>query len=132
MELTMNPGTRWTGRALSLVAVLFLIFDGVIKILVIPPVVDAFANLGIPAHLPVFIGALELGLVALYLVPATSVFGAILLTGFLGGATMLHLRHQDTLFGHILFPVYVGLFLWGGLFLRLPQLRAVFPLRRAA
>jgi len=117
---------------LSTVAVLFLAWDGAIKLMVIRPVVDAFARLGIPAHLPVTIGVLELVLLALYLIPATSPFGAVLLTGYLGGATMLQLRIGDPLFSHVLFPTYVGLLLWGGLFLREPRLRALLPIRARA
>ncbi len=119
----------WTGRALSAFAVLFLVFDATIKLLGIPPVVEAFARLGIPAALPVTIGLLELGCVMVYLLPHTAPLGAILLTGFLGGATMLHVRVGDPLATHILFPGYIGILLWGGLFLREPRLRALLPLR---
>ena len=131
-EAHTAPGSKrvlWAGRILSALAVLFLVFDAVIKVMVIPPVVDAFARLGVPAHLPVTIGILELTLILVYLTPRTSMLGAILLTGFLGGAMMLHLRVGDPLFSHILFPSYIGVMLWGGLFLREGRLRALIPLR---
>jgi hypothetical protein len=119
----------WAGRILSGLAVAFLAFDFTIKLMVIAPVTEAFLRLGIPARLPVTIGALELICVAIYLIPATSVLGAILLTGFLGGAMMTHVRVGDPLVSHILFPGYVGLLLWGGLFLRESRLRSLIPVR---
>jgi hypothetical protein len=117
------------GRVLSTLAVLFLLFDGVIKVLVIAPVVEAFATLGLPAGLAVGVGVLELVLVALYVAPCTSVLGVVLLTGYLGGATVLHVRIGNPLFSHVLFPAYVGVLLWGGLYLREPRLRTLLPLR---
>jgi hypothetical protein len=128
MEVMMV--SLWAGRIAAALAVLFLIFDAVIKLMVITPVVDSFARLGVPAHLPVVIGVLELTLLVLYLVPVTSVLGAILLTGFLGGATMLHVRVGDPLLSHILFPSYIGLLLWAGLWFRDRRLRELIPVRR--
>jgi hypothetical protein len=119
----------WAGSILSALAVLFLLFDGVIKLIRIAPVVESFAQLGLPDHLAFGIGVLELVCVLLYVIPRTSVLGAILLTGYLGGAIVLHLRVGDPLFSHVLFPVYVGLLIWGGLFLREDRLRALIPLR---
>jgi hypothetical protein len=116
---------RWSGRILTAIAVLFLIFDFSIKLAHIRPVTDAFARLGIPDRLAVTIGTLELICLAMYLVPRTAVLGAVLLTGFLGGAIMLHVRVGDPLFSHILFPVYIGALLWVGLYLRDPRLRAL-------
>jgi hypothetical protein len=108
---------------------LFLLFDSIIKLIKIAPVVESFAQLGIPDHLAFGIGVLELVCVLLYVIPRTSVLGAILLTGYLGGAIVLHLRVGDPLFSHVLFPVYVGLLIWGGLYLREDRLRALIPLR---
>jgi hypothetical protein len=122
----------WAGRILSGLAVAFLVFDFTIKLMVIAPVTASFARLGIPAQLPVTIGALELACVAIYLIPATSVLGAILLTGYLGGAMMMHVRVGDPLVSHILFPAYIGILLWGGLYFREPRLRALIPLRSVA
>jgi hypothetical protein len=84
----------------------------------IPPVVEAFTRLGLPVSLGRGIGILELVCLAVYLVPRTSIPGAILLTGFLGGAVLTHVRVGDPLFSHVLFPIYIGGLIWGGLFLR--------------
>jgi hypothetical protein len=116
---------RWVGRVATALAVFFLIFDFSIKLAHIQSVTDAFARLGIPDHLAATIGALELICLAIYLIPRTAVVGAVLLTGFLGGAIMLHVRIGDPLFSHILFPVYIGALLWVGLYLRDPRLRAL-------
>lgn len=127
---TAVPTKRlWVGRVLSALAVLFLIFDGVIKVMVIEPVVEASARLGLPVDVARGIGILELVCVAVYLIPRTSVLGAVLLTGFLGGAIAIHVRIGDPLFSHVLFPAYVGALLWGGLFLREDRLRALLPVR---
>jgi len=119
----------WTGRVLSGLAVLFLTFDAVLKLIKIPPVVEGFAKLGYPANLSVPIGIALLVSVVIYAIPRTSVFGAILLTGYLGGAVATHVRVGDPLFSHILFPTYVAALLWGGLYLREDRLRALIPLR---
>jgi hypothetical protein len=127
---TAVPKKRlWAGYILSALAVLFLLFDGVIKLMHIAPVVQSFVQLGVPDRLAFGIGLLELVCVLLYVMPRTSVLGAILLTGYLGGAIVLHLRVGDPLFSHVLFPVYVGALIWGGLFLREDRLRALVPLR---
>ena len=129
---TAMPLPRAGIRASAIVTappVLFLLFDSAIKLAVIQPVVDSFVQLGWPTHLAFGIGALELVCIALYLVPRTSVLGAVLLTGYLGGAIATHVRVESPLFTHILFPVYVALLLWAGLFLREPRVREVLPLR---
>jgi hypothetical protein len=107
----------------------FLAFDGVIKLLVIPPVVDAFQGIGFPVSLARGMGVLEVAILVLYLTPRTAVLGAILLTGLLGGAVASHLRLLDPLFSHILSGVYVGALAWGGLYLRDERLRRLLPLR---
>ena len=91
-------------------------------------VAQGFAHLGLPESLAVGLGILELACTVLYLIPQTSVVGAILLTGYLGGATVTHLRVGDAFF----MPVVIGIVLWGGLFLRDPRLRALIPLRQPA
>lgn len=116
----------WTGRVLSALAILFIIFDLSIKFKHIAPVTDSFARLGIPDHLVIAIATLETICLLLYLIPRSAVFGAILLTGYLGGATMCHVRVEDPLFSHILFPTYIGTLLWVGLYLRDARLRALF------
>jgi len=106
---------------------LFLLFDAGIKLARIQPVIDSFAALGWP-EVARPLGLLELVLVAIYLFPRTGALGAVLLTGYLGGAVATHLRIADPLFTHTLFPVYVGALLWGGLLLRDPRVRHVVPL----
>ena len=108
----------WAGRIISTAAVLFLLFDATIKLMVIPPVVEAFTRLGFPVDLARGIGTLELVCLIVYVIPRTAIPGAILLTGFLGGAVVTHVRVGDPLLSHALFPVYVGALVWGGLLLR--------------
>jgi hypothetical protein len=109
--------------------VLFLLFDSVIKLIRIDPVAQSFAQLGYPVHLAVAIGVIELVCLAAYVVPRSSVLGAILLTGYLGGAVATHVRVGSPLWSHVLFPIYVAALLWGGLYLREGRLRALVPLR---
>ena len=111
----------WAGSALSGLAAAFLALDGAIKLVPIQPVVEAFQHLGLPLQLASSIGLLQLACLALYALPRTAPLGALLLTGFLGGAISSHLRVGDPLFSHTLFPAYVALLLWGGLALRDPR-----------
>ena len=120
----------WTGRGLSALFVLFMLFDVAIKVLRLPIVEEAMAQLGYPAGLGLPIGVLEAVALVLYLVPRTVVLGAVLFTGVFGGAIASHLRVGDPLFSHTLFGVWLGLFAWGGLWLRDARLRALFPWRR--
>jgi len=115
------------GYAVSSLPVAFLIFDTVIKLVKVGPVVEAFDRMGYPQHLARGIGLLETACLLLYVVPRTSVLGAVVLTGFLGGAISTHLRIGDPLFSHTVFPVYVATLLWAGLFLRDPRVRALNP-----
>jgi len=117
--------TIQAGRILTGLPVAFLLFDGTIKLMRLPPVSQAFARLGYPESQAVGIGILELACVAVYLVPRTSRLGAVLLTGFLGGAISTHVRIGDPLFTHVLFPIYVGAMIWAGLWLRDERLRAL-------
>lgn len=117
----------WTGRILSGFIVLFLIFDGVIKLTPIQAVTDTFQQMGIPVKFALLIGIVELICVALYAFPRTAVLGAILLTALLGGGIATHIRIESPLFSHTLFGVYLGLIAWGGLYLREPRLRALLP-----
>ena len=121
--------TRWAGRILSGVPALFLVFDGVIKLLNVQPVVEASQLLGLPVGLAPGVGVLLLACLAVYLLPRTTVLGAILLTGYLGGAISLQLRVGAPAFS-LLFPAILAVMLWGGLYLRNPQLRTLIPLRR--
>jgi hypothetical protein len=123
---------RRTGWALTGLFVLFMLFDVAIKWLDLAVVDDAMRQLGYRAGVGFWIGVLETILLVLYVVPRTSVLGAILFMGVLGGAVASHLRVGDPLLSHDLFGVYLGVVMWGGLWLRDPALRAVLPLRRAA
>jgi hypothetical protein len=127
MDSAKKPS--WAGRILTGLAVAFLIFDSVIKFSASAAVSQAMNQLGFPVHLALAIGTLELVLLAIYLFPRTSVLGAILWTGYLGGAIVLHVRVGNPLFSHVLFPIYVALLLWGGLYLREDRLRQLVPLR---
>jgi len=117
------------GRGITALPVLFLAFDTVIKFTGIAPVADSMNQLGWPLSATLGIAVLEAICLAAYLIPRTSVLGAILLTGYLGGAIATHVRVGNPLFSHVLFPVYVALLLWGGLYLREARLRALVPFR---
>lgn len=119
------PGaTSWPGRGLTAVVVLFMVFDGVIHVAKPTPVVDAFAQLGVPLHLSLSLGLIELAFTALFAIPRTSVLGALLLTAYLGGATATQVRVEAGWFQTI-FPSLIGALLWGGLALRNARVRAV-------
>lgn len=122
--------TLWTGRVLSGASVLFLLFDSIIKVMKLPIAVEATVQLGYPDNVVVGIGIVELVCLVLYVVPRTSVLGAILLTGHLGGAIATHVRVGSPLFTHTLFPIYVAGLIWGGLLLREERLRTLLPVRR--
>lgn len=109
----VSKGRLWGGRVLTAVPVLFLVFDGVSHILKPGPVVEAFARLGFPLSLAVPLGILEFGCLAFYVFPRTATLGAILLTGYLGGAVASHVRVGDPLFDTI-FPTLIGAMFWGG------------------
>ena len=117
------------GRVCAGLAVLFLAFDTALKVLKLQPAVEGTIALGYPADSVVWIGIIELVCLVMYLVPRTSVLGGLLLTGYLGGAVATHVRISNPLLTHTLFPVYVALLLWGGLYLREQRLRALVPLR---
>jgi DoxX-like protein len=118
------------GRVCSGLAVLFLVFDTVLKVLRLGPAIEGTTALGFPADSVQWIGIVELACVVIHVVPRTSVFGGLLLTGYLGGAVAAHVRNSNPLLTHTLFPVYVALLLWGGLYLREKRLRDLVPLRR--
>jgi hypothetical protein len=127
---SISKKSLWTGRILSGFVTAFLLFDAVIHLLRPAPVVEAFARLHLSLSLAVDLGIIELVCIALYVVPRTSILGAILLTGYLGGAIATQLPTSTSFFGEILFPVYVGAILWGGLYLRDERLRALVPWRQ--
>jgi hypothetical protein len=121
---------RWIGFSLSGLVILFLLLDAAMKLVPLDVVTEASAQLGLPAHLARPLGVILLVCTLLYAVPRTSVLGAILLTAYLGGAVATHLRIGSPLFTHTLFGVYLGLAIWGGLYLRDPRLRALIPFSR--
>ncbi|MDB5881268.1 MAG: hypothetical protein JWP43_1146 [Ramlibacter sp.] len=127
--LRPSSALTWTGRVLSFIVVLFLLFDGIIKLLAIAPVVEAFQQLGYPMQTAPGIGLLALACAVLYAIPRTAILGAILLTGLLGGAIASHVRVNDPLFSHTRFGVYLGLMAWSGLWLRDERLRGMVPMR---
>ena len=121
-----------TGWALSGLVILFLALDGAMKLAQLPVVAETSAQLGWPSDPATIylLAGLLLGSTLLYAIPRTALLGAILLTGYLGGAVATHVRIGSPVFSHILFGVYIGLLAWGGLWLREPRLRDLIPLRR--
>lgn len=128
----VSKARLWTGRVFSAIAVLFLLFDGIAKVMRVPAVVEGTKKVGYPESSLVGIGCVLLVSTLLYALPRTSILGAILLTGYLGGAVATHVRIGDPLFSHVLFPVYFGVVIWGGLVLRDARLLAFIPLRKDA
>ena len=127
------PGkaARITGWVLSGLLITFLTFDGAIKVVPLQVVLDTSAQLGLPAD-PTsarILGILTLASTLLYAIPRTAILGAILLTGYLGGAIATHFSAGSPLFTHLLFGVYLGLFAWGGLWFRDVRVRAMIPFR---
>jgi uncharacterized membrane protein YphA (DoxX/SURF4 family) len=118
----------WAGYVASGLPALLLIFSGVMKLIQPEGMPEEFARLGYPAGLAPGIGVVELLCTVLYLIPQTSVLGAILLAGYLGGATATHVRIGDA----FIMPIIVGAVLWAGLYLRDPRVRALIPLRKPA
>jgi hypothetical protein len=128
---SVSKASLWTGRVISGVVVLFLLFDGITKLLRVPQVVDATIRIGFPVTTIVGIGITLLVCTAIYAIPKTSILGVILLTGYLGGATAAQLRAGSPVF-ETLFPVIFGVLAWLGLYLREHRLRALLPLRNTA
>jgi len=131
--ITHVPGAKQgivAGYVLTTLVALFLTFDTVMKLLTLAPAVEATTELGYPAATVLWIGIIELVCLACYLVPRTSILGSLLLTGYLGGAIATHVRVGSPLLSHILFPIYIAVMLWGGLYLRERRLRELVPLRR--
>ena len=116
-----------TGRALSGLAAVFLLFDGAVKLFPIQAIADASLELGYQPDTIFGIGVTLLTCVVIYLIPRTSMLGALLLTAYLGGAVATHVRVENPLFTHILFPTYLAALVWGGLLLRKPALRVLLP-----
>jgi hypothetical protein len=122
----------WAGRVISAIPVLFLLLDAIMKLMrpLPAPVVEGAARIGYPLSTMPVIGATLLISVIIYAIPRTAVLGAVLLTGYLGGAVASNVRVGNPLFSYVLAPAYVALFIWGGLFFRDDRVRALIPLRR--
>lgn len=117
---------RWSGYVLTTLPVLGLLFSASMKLAQPPGLEEGIAHLGLPMSQITGIGFLELACTVVYLIPRTSVLGAVLLTGYLGGATAIHVRVGDPFYA----TVFMGVLVWGGLFLRDARIRALIPLRR--
>jgi hypothetical protein len=128
MAAPPSKAVLWTGRALSTIPVLFLVLDGAMKVAQVKPVLEVSEKMGIPLNVIPGLGILLIAITLVYAIPRTSVLGAVLLTGYLGGAVSAHVRVNDPAFPTI-FPCLIAGLIWGGLLLREPRLRALFPLR---
>ena len=131
--VSASPPSRkalWAGRMLSALAVLFLAVDATMKLLQLPVAMQGTRQLGYPESAVFALGIVQAVCLVVYLVPRTAVLGAILWTGYLGGAVATHVRVGDPLFSHVLFPVYVAAFLWLGIWIRDRRLRALLPVRQ--
>jgi hypothetical protein len=126
--IPVSKNSFWAGHIISALAILFLIFDGAIKVIQHPEAGGGTVQLGYPAELVLGIGLVELVCLAVYIIPQSSILGAILLTGYLGGAVATQVRAGTGLFS-LVFPVIVGAMIWGGLWLRDNRLRTLIPLR---
>lgn len=127
---TISSAAIWTGRVLSGLVTVFLLFDGAIKLIPLDIVITTSQQLGIPVHLAQTLGVLTLIGTVLYALPRTAVLGAIWLTGYIGGAIYVHVLAGSPLFSHTFFGIYLALMMWGGLYLRDERVRALVPLRR--
>jgi hypothetical protein len=126
-----NRKALWAGRIISGLAAAFMAMDGVVKVLQLPVAVEGTVKLGYAPGIILWLGLIQVSMLALYLFPRTAVLGAVLWTGFLGGAIATHVRLGNPLFSHVLFPTYVAAFLWAGLWLRDARLRAILPFASA-
>ena len=128
----VSKTARRTGRVLSGLVIVFMLFDGAIKLVPWPIVTETMEKIGYGSSesLARTLGAVTVACTLLYAIPPTSIVGAILLTGYLGGAMASHVRIGSPLFTHTLFGLYLGLMVWGGLWLRDRDLRALIPFRR--
>jgi hypothetical protein len=126
----VSKKARIVGIIMMVVIGLFFALDAVSHILVIPQVVTSFLQMGLPVTLAPILGYIVLICLVLYLFRKTSILGAILLTGYLGGAVMANVYTKTPLFSNILFPVYVGIIVWGALYLLEPRLRNLIPFKK--
>jgi len=127
---TQSAAARWTGRVLSGLAVAFLVMDAGFKFVATEAAAASSATLGWSMHHMPLLGAIEIACLVLYLIPRTAPLGAVLWTGYFGGAIATHLRVDNPLLSHTLFPIYVAALVWGGLYLRDARVRALLRPRR--
>lgn len=125
---SVSRGALWTGRVMSALPVFFVLMGSVMKLMRLPAVHEGFARAGLPDSLMVPVGLIELICVITYVIPATAVLGAILMTGLLGAACLTSLRIADPTYP---LPVILGMLAWGGLFMRDLRVRALIPFRKA-
>jgi hypothetical protein len=128
-ETKGSSGRLWASRVITGLVALFMLFDAAMKFVKPAPVAEAFVRSGWPLGLSVALGAILLTSTLLYLIPRPAILGALLLTGYLGGAVATNMRLETPLFSQTLFPVYFGMLLWLALWLREPRLRELIPLR---
>lgn len=121
----------WSGRTMSGLVILFMTFDAVFKFFKSQEAIQGTTDLGYAEHHLVTLGIIALIPTILYAIPATSVLGAVLLTGYFGGAIATHFRVDNPLFSHTLFPVYLAILMWGGLWLRDRRLTGIFLMHEA-
>ncbi|HET6880096.1 MAG TPA: DoxX family protein [Pirellulales bacterium] len=126
-EASPSKGAIWTGWLLSVLPSLMLFFSGSMKFTTSPEMAKTFEDIGYPEHLALILGIVEVGSTVIYLIPRTAALGAILLTGYLGGAVAAHARLLE---GKFAVPLVLGVLVWGGLYLRDPRVRALIPIRR--
>ena len=122
----ISRASIWTGRTVSGIISVLLAMDAGLKVFMLGPAVEGTAQLGYPLYVVFPLGLIEAVSLVLYLIPRTSILGAVLWTGYLGGAVATHVRLDNPLFTHMLSPIYVAIMLWGGLWLRDRRLRNVF------
>lgn len=126
-DAPVSSNRLWAGRIISALPALLLLFSGTMKLLRVAAVIEGMAHYGYPERLILFIGTLEIGCTIVYLIPRTAMLGAILMTGYLGGAIATNVRVGDPSF---IGPVLAGVFVWVGLYLRDGRLSALIPVRR--
>ena len=127
---SISKGRLWTGRTMSGIVILFMLMDSIMKFIQPSTVVETTVSLGFAEHHIPVLGILGLLSTFLYAYPRTSILGAVLLTGYWGGAIATHVRLDNPLFSYVLFPVYLAILAWGGIWLVNEQLRNLFPLKK--
>lgn len=130
MTETISKSQLWAARIMSGIVILFMLMDSIMKFFQPAEVITGTTELGYATHHILPLGILGFISILLYAYPKTSILGAILLTGYWGGAIATHMRLDNPLFSHLLFPVYLGILAWGGLWLRDKKLRNLFPFRK--